>query len=357
MNKTIGIVTLYDIRPNYGNRLQNLAMQTVLEKMGDKAITYSFEQSIFGVKGLVKYIIWKIFGIDLSGIHYQSGELIRTIRFYIFNKKYIKSKRINSIDDIDEMDFYIVGSDQTWNSNWYKDNDFKKAMYLLTFSPPSKRVCFSPSFGVDHVPTEMKMWFKKYLLEFNYLSVREESGARIIKELTGRNAEVLIDPTLLLTKNDWRNFSKRPMGAKKGSILTYFLSPKCEAAKDLLAIIEDGREVCEVLNSDKSISHTYDPCEFLWLIDHADIILTDSFHACVFSFVFNKPFVVYDRNWNGGNMNSRLETFLKEFQLERKYINSGKKNDIWEHNYEEGYKQWERNRHKAMEYLKTSLGE
>lgn len=104
-----------------------------------------------------------------------------------------------------------------------------------------------------------------------------------------------------------------------------------------------------------SIEETAGPSEFLWLFDHADLILTDSFHACVFSFLFNKPFVVYDRNWNERNMNSRLETLLSKFSLERKYANSGIENDIWEHDYEEGYKQLEIEREKAIGFLKKAL--
>lgn len=188
------------------------------------------------------------------------------------------------------------------------------------------------------------------------ISVREEAGAKIIKDLTGRDATVLVDPTMLLTKEEWRNVSKKPKGAKEGGyILTYFLSPKCDAAKERLEEIRDGREVYELLNEKDKVVGTVGPSEFLWLFDHADMIITDSFHACVFSFLFNKPFLVYDRNWNEGNMNSRLETLLSKFHLERKYINSALKNDVWEHDYTEGYKQLEIEREKAINFLKEAL--
>ena len=173
--------------------------------------------------------------------------------------------------------------------------------------------------------------------------------------MTGRDATVLVDPTMLLTKDEWRKVSKKPRGAKEGYILTYFLSPKCDEAKTKLEEIKEDKEVYELLNPNDKIAGTAGPSEFLWLFEHADLILTDSFHACVFSFLFNKPFIVYDRNWNEGNMNSRLETLLSKFSLERKYANSGLPNDIWEHDYTEGYKQLEIERKKAIDFLKKAL--
>ena len=144
---------------------------------------------------------------------------------------------------------------------------------------------------------------------------------------------------------------------KESYILTYFLSPKCEEAIKQLEEIQDNRCVYELLNPKDAVAGSAGPSEFIWLFDHADLILTDSFHACVFSFLFNKPFLVYDRNWTECSMNSRLDTLLKKFHLERKYASSGLGNNIWEHNYEEGYKQLEKERLKAITFLKNALEE
>ena len=248
----------------------------------------------------------------------------------------------------EEYNTLIVGSDQIWNTTfkWLSINAF------LPFKHP-KKIAFSASFGVDSIPYDQTI--ADCLNDFKALSVREEAGAKIIKDLTGRDATVLVDPTMLLTKDEWRKVSKKPRGAKEGYILTYFLSPKCDEAKTKLEEIKEDKEVYELLNPNDKIAGTAGPSEFLWLFEHADLILTDSFHACVFSFLFNKPFIVYDRNWNEGNMNSRLETLLSKFSLERKYANSGLPNDIWEHDYTEGYKQLEIERKKAIDFLKKAL--
>lgn len=98
------------------------------------------------------------------------------------------------------------------------------------------------------------------------------------------------------------------------------------------------------------------PSEFIYLIEHASLVLTDSFHACVFSFLFNKPFLVYSRQSdNMENMMSRIETFLSKFHLERKYVNSGLINDVMECDYIEGFKQLEIERKKVIEFLKMSM--
>lgn len=357
MNKTIGIVTIYDPNPNYGNRLQNYAVQTVLENMGYSTVTYSFEKDYFNKKEFLKYIIQWMTGYHLPGdTLYWKNIPSKILRFRKFNKKYIKTKRITSLEEIDARDYYVIGSDQVWNASWYGNDDLRKNMYLLTFAAPEKRICFSPSFGVDQLPKEWESWFKKYLSEFRMLSVREAAGAKIIKDLLGKSATVLVDPTMMLSKEIWEKIEKKPPHIiKKDYVLTYFLSPKCDEADTLLKSLGTYNEVYELMNSEKNTLKGIGPSEFLWLFNHAKLILTDSFHACVFSFLFDKPFLVYDRNWKENSTNSRLETLLSKFDLERKYVNSGKKNSLLEHDYSNGYKQLELERKITMDYLRKAL--
>ena len=185
--------------------------------------------------------------------------------------------------------------------------------------------------------------------DFSALSVREEAGREIIKELTGKNATVIVDPTLLLSQEEWRKIERKPKGAEKGYILTYFLSSMNEKAKKLLEKEKGNYRIYNLLDKNDLIAGKAGPSEFLWLFDNADLILTDSFHASVFSFLFDKPFVVFDRNWSEGNMNSRLVTLLSKLGLERKYAESGMSNDIWEHDYAQSYKQLETEQKKGLE--------
>ena len=341
--KKVGIVTLTAVY-NYGNSLQNYAVLKKIESLGYHAKTIYFDFSGVGIKSFIKRAIKNPF--------YHR----RILAYRKFEKKYLQVFRGRTLRNLDgQFDYFVVGSDQVWNTRWYGSSSMMKDIYLLSFAGRRKRISFSASFGIDEVQDDYRKIFSEELENFKELSVREESGAKIIRELTGRSATVLVDPTLLLTQDEWRRLEKKPRKAKSGYILTYFLSPKCETAKKELTKIQHGRYVYNLLDSYDAVTRTSGPTEFLWLFDHADLILTDSFHACVFSFLFNKPFVVYDRNWNDCNMNSRLETLLKKFHLERKYANSGLENDIWEHNYEDGYKQLELERQKATDFLKKAL--
>lgn len=354
MKRRIGIVTIFDSSGNYGNKLQNYAVINMYSRFGLECKTLATEERAKVTSVIKSNLINTVRRVIKGKRRYNPYQICRLIKFEKFNKllnvdySLLKGKTLN-------YDYFSVGSDQVWNPSFYKYDNRRKNFYLLTFCESHNKISFSPSFSINVMPLEWSNWFSKNLQSFKALSVREEAGAKIIKDLTGRDATVLVDPTMLLTKEEWRKVSKKPRGAMQGYILTYFLSSKCDEAKEKLEKIRGDKEVYELLNPDDKVTRTAGPSEFLWLIDHAELILTDSFHACIFSFLFNKPFIVYDRNWNEGNMNSRLETLLSKFHLERKYANSRLDNDIWEHNYSEGYKQLEIEREKAINFLKKAL--
>lgn len=351
--KTVGIITIQSLTPNYGNRLQNYATQEVFRSLGTSPCTLMYNPNHFTLKRRISIAIDTLsFGkIKLSKT--PTYAIKKQKKFFAFNKKYIDFKYVRNFTRNCNFDLFSVGSDQVWNPTWYDEK--QPAIFLLAFNQIAKKIAFSASFGLNALPNEWVEYFAKYIEQMDFISCREEAGAAIVKELTGRCATVLPDPTLLLDDNKWRKISHQPQNINDGYVLTYFLSPKCKEAEIELEELTKERIVYELNNANDKVVREADPSEFLWLFDHADIILTDSFHACVFSFLFNKPFIVYDRNWNGGNMNSRLDTLLSKFHLERKYVNSGLENDIWEHDYTEGYKQLEIERKKAIDFLKKAL--
>ena len=357
--KKIAIYTLQEY--NFGNRLQNYAVQEILAKEGFKTVSLplmSYEEK--KQHRVQRYPFLKYFGLFMPLIE-KTETLYRS---YIKKDKIGNFKRFNrninyALDGeyigrntmrFSPQKYYAIlaGSDQIWNTNF-------PSCTINSFLPVDhdRKIAFSASFGVDNIPFEKNI--SECLMNFKAISVREDAGKQIIKKLANRDADVLIDPTLMIGADEWRKIAHHPPKVGEHYILTYFLSPKCDKAKDMVESIRKERTIYEIMDSSNPVTNTAGPAEFLWLFDHADLILTDSFHACVFSFLFNKPFVVYDRNWNDCNMNSRLETLLKKFHLERKYANSGLENDIWEHNYEDGYKQLELERQKATDFLKKAL--
>lgn len=354
--KQIAIITLHSIEPNYGNCLQNYAVQTVFNSLGFDTSTELYRNKYFYKKDIFKILILKLsFGlVPRSNERYNS--YCKKLSFQKFYDKYIKSITHRKATDIsDKYDFFSVGSDQVWNYEWYKGDDCSR--FLLSFIDSPNKISFSPSFGVESIDDNWRKVYATELSKFKAISVREKAGAEIIKQLTGRDATVIVDPTMLLTKDDWNKISKKPKEAvENGYVLTYFLSPMSSEAQERLEDVSKGFKVYKLNDCADTIVGKSGPSEFIWLFEHANLILTDSFHACVFSFLFGKPFIVFDRNCNGLNMNSRIETLLHTFHLERKYANSGLGNDIWEHDYSEGYKQLEIEREKAIKYLKEALG-
>lgn len=359
MKKKAKILTIYDPNPNYGNRLQNYAVQYVLNNLGLDVTTISVEKAKITIMEWIKYILQRMSCFHFPGnkVYWQT-EFQKKVFFYAFNKKYIKTQYVKSINDIEKSDYYVIGSDQVWNPEWYRYCPIKADAFLLTFAKPEQKVCFSPSFGVDEIGDEWKTWFAKQLSTFPQIAVREQRGAEIVKSLTGKQSVVTIDPTLMLSQEEWNQLAKSPkrIDCKKNYILTYFLGGRSERVEKDLRRFEEMTGYTTYNLLDKSFPTLYrtDPSEFIYLISHAQLILTDSFHACVFSFIYKKPFLVYNRQ-GGKGMMSRINTLLNKFSLERKYVESGLVNELFECDYREGYITLELERKKLMDYLTNTM--
>lgn len=358
--KTVAIVTIYDSNPNYGNKLQNYASVQILKKMGYKVRTLITEPQSSVILIRIKCLINAILGYKFRS---KKTQLVwkKQIRFQKFNEKYLNPDdayiKKNSVGN---YDFYCIGSDQVWNPEGFERHDFKKDLFLLTFTSSEKKVCMAPSFGVETLPCKWIEWFKEQLSTYKYLSVREEAGAKIIGELTGKKANVVIDPTLMVEKNEWLKIAKKPnVFPDDAYVLTYFIGGmRSDVRKQLEEYaLEKNLKVYNLLDVSQPDLYITDPCEFLYLISHASLVLTDSFHACVFSILFSIPFYVYNRLGVEESMNSRIDTLLNLLKLNRKCEWSKYTNDIWEHDYTEAYKVLEFEREKAVLFLKESLGD
>ncbi len=359
--KKVGVITLYGLF-NYGNRLQNYAVHSVLKSLGVKATSYTCEKNNIPVtwKTRLRWQVHEFSNYRFSGNRnaWKLG-ICRHMAFLRFTEKYIPTIQLEQLDGLHKQaDYFLVGSDQVWNPLWYEHNH--KELYLLSFAKPEQKVCFSPSFGIEALPTEWVPWFRENLKTFPSISVREHAGADIVEDLIGVRPTVLIDPTLMLEPSDWLHIAKKPknVDVKKPFILTYFLGDRPAHVDEQIRKIqlETKAEVYHLLDKSQPDVYASGPSEFLYLISKADIVLTDSFHACVFSFLFDRPFVVYDREEKGcPEMTSRLESFLTLFSLERKHWNPGLENDLFENDYTAGKEVLTRERERAISYLKAAL--
>ena len=351
----VGLITLVD-HDNYGNRLQCYASQYILEENDCEVTCFYIEKT---VHLYFIYALTFLFTTIFRGFSVIKNKFQKLLKFKSFDKEYFNMSYslVKRKLDFNDYDYFVVGSDQVWNPNWYRG--IKAEAFLLAFAKREQKVCMAPSFGISELPEEWKLHFKKYLEDFRYLSVREKEGAKIIKELTGREAEVVIDPTLMLDAGEWRKIEKKSKARKdnKKYILKYFLGIQSQENIDYIKKIAHKKkyQILELMKPNQSDVFVSGPCEFIDLIDHAELICTDSYHACIFSILFNKPFLVFDRYSNKVQMNSRINTLLSTLDLERRLPGRVKDEDIFEHKYIHSYELLEKERDKAKNFLKKSM--
>lgn len=312
----IAIVTITN-GENYGNRLQNYAVQQQLEKgnIHIETLRNKSGQSFSLIRSVKKLLKNTIFYFKYK------NEINRKKCFHEFNNNYIvfskyevsNSKIPKKIDE--KFDLFICGSDQIWNPN-YEEN---AEVNFLQFTSRNKKVSFAASFGANNIPEHRKHSMSTWLDDFKYISVREDSGKNIVKQLTNRDdVEVLVDPTMLITAQEWDKLCKKPKQLKsKKFILNYFLGDISYHRKKQIDIIAKENN-CEIINlmDKRNVFYQTGPSEFLYLEKNAFLICTDSFHSCVFAILYNTPFIVFEREDNTVSMNSRIDTLLRKFKLE-----------------------------------------
>ena len=220
----------------------------------------------------------------------------------------------NTTEDFtQQFDYFICGSDQIWNPS-YKTTS---ALAFCSFAP-EKTVCLSPSFGVSKIPDHRKEEYAKLLKDIYKLSTREEKGSEIIKELTNREAPVLLDPTMILPTEKWHDLCKKTkIELPEKYIACYFLGKIDKEYRRRIKKFakENNLPIVMLFDITTPQYYTLDPAEVLHIIKNSQYVLTDSFHGSVFSILFHKNFCVFARNEGGSSMNSRLETLLLKFGI------------------------------------------
>lgn len=335
------IITINSI--NYGNRLQNYALQEILKKLGLKVTTNRIEDNV--TKRLLKELL-KCLRNKYYCDYYA--------RFDVKNIKY----RYTSRDKIESesIDYFIAGSDQIWNPNF----DFNSEREFLTFAPSRKKIAYAASTGISELSNEEKSKFRNYLKDFRAISVRENDASEMLSDLLEKKPEVVLDPTLLLTIEDWKKIiAQSQVKIEKPFIVKYFLGIRSEKIERKINdfATKKGYEIIDVSN--RNCPYPIGPAEFVYLLSNSTINYVDSFHGTVFSILFNKSFYTFSRpNEHGyGNMNSRFETVFSRFPLKERYIFDVDKINFSEQlEYDETNKILEYERKKSIAFLKKAIG-
>ena len=358
----IGIVTITDLT-NFGNRLQNYAMyHLLLQNFQCEVVSLTSNKDKPYCNG--NYIAWlkeRIAGVSCRVPTWAEkrfgNQITRWENFRKWNKL-IPSKTFYECAMIPEeiekgFDYFIAGSDQIWNYNFSAEH-FDD--YFLKFTNKNKRIAVSASFGVDELPDEWKDLYSASLQEFSGISVREDAGRAIIQEMLGISVPVLIDPTMMLTKDEWLSVSRKPrVDCTKPYVLKYYLGDEVESEKIDVWANENGYEVYELLNKDIPALYSAGPGEFISLISNAALVCSDSFHCIVFSIIFSRPFLVYARQGSGNYMTSRLDTLLKKFGFEDRWKHMVTVENYLKCDYSEVPERLEKERKRFMDYLSDVL--
>lgn len=361
MIEKVGIITPYG-NHNYGNRLQNYAVTYLLQNMGFTVETLVLNRrkhtSRYLPAALKMFLKAKVLPLDPLVRAKLRHEYAKFHVFSKFTKRYIPTRLFCLFSEIKlkrDYTFFVVGSDQIW----YPDARAITNVFFLPFAEPEQRVALAPSFGLSIIPEETKALIRDGLNGFPHLSVREEDGASLIKELTGREAEVLVDPTLMLEREQWLDVAAAPkFSLPKRYMFKYFLGKQTDKQRrDMEQLAqENGLEIVEIYNKDFPEYYATGPSEFLYMIDHADLVCTDSFHACVFSLLFDKPFLIHKRDGDGAGMTSRIDTLLKTFQLPNRAPGHVPPEQLFWHDYRHAYELLTLERKKVRDFLEKSMG-
>lgn len=337
MNYKVGIITLNGYF-NYGNRLQNYGLEQAVSHLGCEPATVLIDTNCLDTSvSSINTVAAKLKGMTIFDIPktvvekskrkaykliYGRRETIRKEKFVEFSNTYLNetnfllSEDNISSDIIENYDYFVLGSDQVWNPNFTKASP----IYFLRFVEKNKRITYAPSFSVPSIPDEYLDSYKQWLYDFKKLSVREADGARLIKELTGLDAPVLVDPTMLLTDKEWLSIRKEASNKPiKNYIVTYFLGGTTKAQRREVNSFSKQYhfDVINLGDVREEITYQTGPSEFIDYIKDCSIVLTDSFHGIVFSILFKKPFIAYKR-LGGEYMYSRIDNLLDLFALKHR---------------------------------------
>lgn len=333
MNKIL-LTTLFS-GYNYGSSLQAFASRILIEELGYTCKLVARKSIVKGRDirlGKLFTILWRtLLTVDAKTLKAYKSSYQKTLigdsvkRFTEFEEKYLQPRRMGWLElqkEAKDSVACIAGSDQLWDpTTLYVD-----PMYYLRFAPKDKRISFATSMGHDFVAKYNEKKLRKWISEIKHLSVREDSGVKLIKELCGREALHLLDPSLLLDGNTWRGKLSIPKHEHK-YILAYFLDAPSEKAKRCIQLMRKKLR-CPVIAipyehkdmkyADKVIPTG--PIDFLSLVDNASAVVTDSFHGTAFSINLHTPFFVFDRNYgNAHSQSSRVVSLLQKVNFLNRY--------------------------------------
>lgn len=334
----IGILTL-PLNSNYGGVLQAYALQTVLKRMGHDVLEVELKKNLrwqypplwkiplsFGKRFLFKYIVRRKNQKILLERYERKIYPLLVHDILEFISKYIKQFKVDKfIDCKGKFDAFVCGSDQIWRYKYYLffEGDIANVYLKFLGDDSCKRIAYAASFGTDNweYPAKETAECKNWIQKFDAVSVREETGVKLCSTYYDIKAKHVLDPTMLLSKDDYVDLiEKSDVPKSTGNLFCYILD-NTDEKMNVVKNIEKQRHLSSFFmkgdcgNWTEDLEKRIQPPVESWLraFYDSEFIVTDSFHACVFSILFHKQFLVIGNKERGL---ARIYSLLSMFGLE-----------------------------------------
>ena len=342
--KKVGIITHYYGSQNYGGLLQAYALCKKLNALGYDAEQIQYIHKDVGepnnavrkwstnrIANALKIRISRVKEKDFFSNMKKRSKAIEEFRKNIPHSFQIYSKdTISQSNDL--YDAFITGSDQVWNMDWYDE------AYFLKFVENKPKYSYAASVGTNELTTERKKLFKENLMDYTKISVREKDSVELLQPLTKVEVQYVLDPTLLLSKNEWDEICLGKRIQEK-YLFCYFLGEgivERQLAREYadahelkivtLPFLNGQKRKCDEKFGDVKL-YDVSPGEFVSLIKYSDCVFTDSFHARVFSNIYEKNFFVFPRS-GADKMSNRITSLITLFHNQEKFCDSSEKQSM-----------------------------
>lgn len=376
--KKVGIITSYlDFDKNYGGVLQAYALSKQISLLGYDAYVIPYIYEYYPIDKRANSLIWKF-------LRYSKAHILTSERKKLKQKKMNKmildhvhrtlpiyrSSRM-TIEDIkgvaSDFDAFVCGSDQVWSTKLQKDH-CDPGMFLKFVPNGVKKIAYAPSLGsTTSVSVDTALEIKDAIKDFHAISVREQTGRNLLKEVTGNEYQVVLDPTLLLTMDEWEAIATVPDNLPEKYILLYRFGNIPSNMENIKLIQKTlNIPIIELPSSQAALVDNFlkrydiDSGKFIGLVRKATLVCTDSFHATVFSIINKTPFICFYRQEPSMkfNMNSRIEDLLCMTELSNRLVKPDEEvkiDEIFNVDFERAHENINNLRADSLDYLSNAL--
>ncbi len=357
----------YDHTFNYGSSLQACALARTIENtiVGGERCSYQLipvceialaDMAEEGRERRANATPINRLKMEIFRLIYKSHKAL----FASFEKRHLRFVDMKSLEELPSLnercDAFVCGSDVIWNSQF----NFVTPYYYLDFAKKYK-FSYAASFGRAEIDDEELETIREHILALNDVSCRERSGCAIVEERIGRPAELVVDPVLLMKRDEWDEIAEKRRG--EGKYIFVYATHVIPAMEEFLADLKRKtgmkivRAAFEVKHFVKwHILRMQKPDRWLRQLRDAEVVVTNSFHATAFAVLYHKKFFTFAKGEKNEGIYVRMNDFLREVGLENRLLNKApEKPDLSEIDFSGADRAVEKMREDSMAFLRRNL--